>query len=118
MVCLVKLFPSVQDVPSQVSDKAGPGSPPKHNAAVDEPAAILVDKASLPAFKLLTSVQEVPFQLSVPANTCPDGGGTSFPPIANAAVEAVPAPANCLRAVFKSATSVHVLPFHNSVNFV
>ena len=55
------------------------------------------------------AAQLVPFHISTLAKL----GG--FPPIAKAAVP-VPVPANSLRAVFKSATSVQLVPSHDSVN--
>ena len=64
----------------------------------------------LAVFKLLTSVQLVPFHDSVIAST----GGSCLPPKANAEV-AIPAPEISALAVFKSLTSVQLLPFHNSV---
>ena len=59
-------------------------------------------------FKSLTSVQLVPFQVSV----APVGPGK--PPKAKAAVW-VPAAANRYLAVFKSLTSVQLVPFQDSV---
>ena len=64
-------------------------------------------------FKSLTSVQLVPFQLSLAA-CLTSIGEPPFPPIPKAAV-VVPAPPINLLAKFKSLTSVQLVPFHNSV---
>ena len=63
----------------------------------------------LPLFKSFTSVQFVPFQVSVKADV-----GSGDPPKAKAAVF-VPHPAKYDLAVFKSFTSVQFVPFQVSV---
>ena len=59
-----------------------------------------------------TSVHADPFQDST--TTCDPGEGATYPAIHKAAVLVVPAAAVAYLAVFKSATSVHVLPFQFS----
>ena len=80
------------------------------NAKADELLAPAPSNSCLATLKSLTSVQLVPFQDSVKADTPP---GVS-PAIAKAFVLSVPAPANLL-AVFKSPISVQLLPFQDSV---
>ena len=63
-------------------------------------------RLDLPVFKLLTSVQFVPFQVSVLLLITP-----LSPPKAKAAVLDVPAAAKAFLAVFKSFTSVQLVPF-------
>ena len=62
--------------------------------------------------KSFSSVHADPFQDSVFATLAFPGVS---PPKANASVLVVPVPVNCLLGVFKSATSVQALPFHDSV---
>ena len=74
-------------------------------SAPDDPG-----KADLAVFKLFTSVQLVPFQISVSALT----GEPRLPPAANPEVEEPFAPPP-FPPLFKSLTSVQLVPFHNSV---
>jgi len=111
-LALDKSATSVQLVPFQDSVTAvlpgGPRRPPKASAAVLEFAATL--GPSLLVFKLLTSVQDVPSQVSVLA-VLPEPG---CPPATIADVDNPPPPSKVLPS-FKSLTSVHELPSHNSV---
>jgi hypothetical protein len=94
-------------VPFQNSLRAeAGGSPPIDNATVCVPDAA---GFSLAVFKSLTSVQDVPFHISVFATTV-----VEYPPKAIAAV-CVPQPPSPLLAVFKSFTSVQLVPFQVSV---
>ena len=86
-----------------------PVYPVANKAAVEVPAE---PPPSLAVFKLLTSVQFVPFQTSVTAVALLGG---MFPPYAKAAVF-VPAPPGRYLAVFKLFTSVQLVPFHVSVS--
>ena len=69
----------------------------------------------LAVFKLFTSVQLVPFQVSTLAVIYGEGPG--FPPATIADVDNPP-PASTVLPSFKLFTSVHELPFHNSVLFL
>ena len=80
--------------------------PPKAVAAVFVPEPTTV---TLATFKSFTSVQLVPFQLSV----APVTGGL-YPPNAKAAV-CIPTPPREPLPVFKSLTSVQLDPFQLSV---
>ena len=84
----------------------GPLSPPKANPTVLVPAP---PKPDLAIFKSFTSVQLVPFQVSVFATLV----GT-LPPNAKAAV-CIPSPAKLPLAVFKTLTAVQLVPFQDSV---
>ena len=70
--------------------------------------------ALLEPVKSLTSVQFVPFHVSVLSVSVTDGIEPVFPPKANAAVYVPDAP-NCTLAVLKSFTSVQLVPSQDSV---
>ena len=69
----------------------------------------------LTVFKLVTSVQLVPSQVST--LTVAYGEEPGFPPATRADVDDPP-PASIVLPSFKLFTSVHELPFHNSVLFL
>jgi len=110
-----KSFTSVHEVPSHDSVSAlvtGLGLvPPATIAFVYSPPKI--PYSLLAVFKSDTSVQLLPFQLSVTPEFAP---GIS-PPAAKPAVT-IPVPPSPDLAVFKSYTSVQLLPFQLSVIFV
>ena len=105
------MLTSVQLVPLYCSVFAViPGfAPPEDNADVDVPAPATPLVA---VFKLLTSVQELPFQSSVFAVSL---GADPAKAKASVFVPAVALPKLSLP-VFKSATSVQLDPFQDSVN--
>ena len=96
-------------VHSSVAAVTGGTSPP--NAKADVLLAPVPYDFALPVPKSATSVQLVPFQLSVNAFV---GEGDSAPK-AKALVLSVPAPDKAFLPEFKSFTSVQLVPFHNSV---
>ena len=91
------------------SSTAAPG-PPIHNAAAAVPVA---EEYPLTAFKSVVSAQLDPFHNSVNVDSAPDGG--EYPPKAREEVLSAPAPAIAYLGVFKSATSVQLVPFQDSV---
>ena len=86
--------------------------PPIAKAAVFDPAPA---KPFLAVIKSATSVQLVPFQVSVTANSV-KGLGSELPPNAKAAVDTPTPDAIPSLPVFKLFTSVQLVPFQSSVS--
>ena len=101
-------FTSVHVEPFQDSVSPTVGDlPPNAKADVFVPAPA---KFLIAVFKSPTSVQLLPFQVSLTASLV-----DVYPPNAKAAVLLAPAPAKESLAVFKSPVSVQLLPFHDSL---
>ena len=102
--CFVNVEGAVNSSAAVVNDGALPPKAKLATVVPAEPTELLaVDKSA-------TSVQDVPFQISV----IPVTGGT-FPPTAIAEVLSAPEPATPSLFVFMSATSVHEDPSQDSV---